>query len=57
MEDDLTAGGLIEGLGGLIALFVVSYLIAIDAGKKGRSSWAWGLLCFFTCFIAVPIYF
>jgi hypothetical protein len=44
-------------IGGLIPLFVISYLIAVDANKKGRSGIAWGLLCFFTCYIAVPIYF
>lgn len=57
MENEMTAGGFVEALGGLVALFVIAYLIAVDAGKKGRSGWAWGLLCFFTCLIAVPIYF
>lgn len=47
----------IEAIVGLIALLVVSYLVAVDANKKGRSGIGWGLLCFFTCFIAVPIYF
>lgn len=47
----------IETIVGLIALLVVSYLVAVDANKKGRSGIGWGLLCFFTCFIAVPIYF
>ena len=48
---------IIEAIGGLVALGVISYLIALDANKKGRSGIAWGLLCFFTCFIAIPIYF
>lgn len=48
---------IIEAIGGLIALAVISYLIAVDANKKGRSGIGWGLLCFFTCFIVVPIYF
>ncbi len=47
----------IDTIGGLIALFVISYLIAVDANKKGRSGIGWGLLSFFTCLIAVPIYF
>ena len=53
----MEGGEIIEAIGGLIALFVISYLIALDANKKGRSGAGWGLLCFFTCFIAVPIYF
>lgn len=58
-----TSEGTMEGqevigaVGGLVSLAVVSYLIAIDANKKGRSGIAWGLLCFFTCFIAIPVYF
>lgn len=48
---------IIEAVGGLIALAVISYLIAVDANKRGRSGVAWGLLTFFTCFISVPIYF
>lgn len=53
----MEGGAVIETIGILIALFVISYLIALDANKKGRSGVGWGLFCFFTCFIAVPIYF
>lgn len=48
---------IIEAIGGLLALTAISYLIAVDANKRGRSGIAWGLLTFFTCFISVPIYF
>jgi hypothetical protein len=47
----------VEMTGILIALAVISYLIAVDANKRGRSGVAWGLLTFFTCFISIPIYF
>lgn len=57
MTGEETAGMVVETIGALVALFVISYLIAVDANKKGRSGIGWGLLCFFTCFIAVPIYF
>ena len=48
---------IIEAIIVLIANAVISCLIAADASKKGRSAIGWGLLCFFTCFIAIPIYF
>lgn len=48
---------IVEAFGGLIALIVISYLIAVDANKKGRSGIAWGLITFFSCFIMIPIYF
>lgn len=48
---------IVEAIGGLIALAVISYLIAVDANKRGMSGLAWGLLTFFTCFISVPFYF
>jgi hypothetical protein len=54
---DMEGEEVIDAIGGLIALLVISYLIAADANKKGRSGMGWGLLCFFTCLIAVPIYF
>lgn len=57
MNREDTAGMVVESIGVLVALFVISYLIAVDANKKGRSGIGWGLLCFFTCFIAVPLYF
>ena len=57
MNGEETAGMVVESIGALVALFVISYLIAVDANKKGRSGIGWGLLCFFTCFIAVPLYF
>jgi|GEM_PF-1500716 hypothetical protein len=57
MSGEETAGMVVESIGVLIALFVISYLIAVDANKKGRSGIGWGMLCFFTCFIAVPLYF
>lgn len=44
-------------IGGFVSLLVISYLIAIDANKRGRSGIGWGLLCFFTSLLAVPIYF
>jgi hypothetical protein len=53
----MTPALLIDSIGMLVALFVISYLIAIDANKRGRFGIGWGLLCFFTCFIAVPVYF
>ena len=57
MSGEETAGMVVESIGVLIALFVISYLIAVDANKKGRSGIGWGMLCFFTCFIAVQLYF
>lgn len=57
MNGEETAGMVVESIGVLVALFVISYLIAVDANKKGRSGIGWGLLCFLTCFIAVPLYF
>lgn len=40
-----------------VALAIIAFLIGYDANKKGRCGVAWGLLCFFTCAIAIPIYF
>lgn len=47
----------IQGIFALMVVAVISYLIAVDANKKGRSGILWALLCFFTCLIAIPIYF
>jgi hypothetical protein len=57
MNEEESVGMVVESISALIALFVISYLIAVDAKKKGRSGVGWGLLCFLTCFLAVPLYF
>jgi hypothetical protein len=47
----------IEVVAAMIMLGVISWLIGVDANKHGRSGVGWGLLTFFTCFVAIPIYF
>jgi hypothetical protein len=49
--------GLVDGAVGLVSMIVIAYLIGLDADKKGRSGLLWGLFAFFSCLIAVPLYF
>lgn len=57
METALGPAGYFEILGLLVSLVVISYLIGCDAEKRGLSGMMWGLFTFFSCFMAVPIYF
>lgn len=56
-ENRMETSNWVEAVLGLISMVVISYLIGSDANRRGRSGVLWGLLCFFTCIIAVPIYF